>query len=450
MRALWRRTRCTATHWTPKAGNLQCLHHISSEAGIGAAKSLLNQDIQQAVKPDRVEVTAARLRAVWTALKELDPSNTRTPGLQCASLAIPPAKEIASSQANFDNIFADLHRTVESFDSSEILADLQCRGDSLTYGEIKFEGIAAIFKRMREHGFPPPEGSAAFVDVGSGIGNLAVAAALIEPRLTYIKGVEVLPELHRVAEQAKERYYQSVTSAHKPHIVFEHGDAARTDWAPQKQMSLVVMHATAFSDQLMLDLSKHAEKHVAPGSLVVALTLRLPSAEFELIDTFEVPCSWGQATAKVHRRIGDTGQNTLREPVGIMGIVEKPEFAEFLCTCIAASDATIAREAAAVLGFAARFEHAARQLTEAGAIEPLVKLLQRGTDKHDVDAGGALVPMHAAAILAVRSIGSHLHGQQCLVAAGAPAALTTLAARCTNVAVRAAASSCLADVFGNL
>eukprot|EP00930_Biecheleria_cincta_P072018 TRINITY_DN59464_c0_g1_i1.p1 TRINITY_DN59464_c0_g1~~TRINITY_DN59464_c0_g1_i1.p1 ORF type:complete len:472 (+),score=77.17 TRINITY_DN59464_c0_g1_i1:161-1417(+) len=415
-----------------------------------AAKSLLDQDIQQAVKPERVELTAARLRAVWTALKDLDPSNTHTPGLQCAPLAIPLSEEIASSRAMFDDIFADLHRTVNSCDSSEILADLQRRGDSLTYGEIKFEGIAAIFRRMREHDFPPPEGSAAFVDIGSGIGNVAIAAALIEPRLAYIKGVEVLPELHRVAEQAKERYCKSITSAHRPLIVFDRGDAARTDWAPQKHVSLVWMHATAFSDELMLDLSKHAEKHMAPGSLVVTVTLRMPSAEFELIDTFEVPCSWGLATAKVHRRIGETGQNMLRAPVGIMDIVEEPGFAALLCTCVAAEDATIAREAAATLGFAARFERTSRQLTEAGAIEPLVRLLQRGTDEHDVDAQGQLVPMHAAAILAVRSIGSHVHGQQCLVAARAPAALKTLAARSTNTAIRTAASSCLADVFLNL
>ncbi|CAM9621297.1 unnamed protein product [Heterosigma akashiwo] len=61
------------------------------------------------------------------------------------------------------------------------------------------------------------------------------------------------------------------------------------------------MNSTCFDDGLMARLA-HKAQGLAPGSLVVTTTRRLPSTEFEVVDQCKMKESWGEATVYVQRR----------------------------------------------------------------------------------------------------------------------------------------------------
>lgn len=207
---------------------------------------------------------------------------------------------------------------------------------------------------------------------------------------------------------------------------------------------MVLMHATGFSDELMLDLARQLERNLCVGSLICALTLRPPSAMFEVVDRFEIPCTWGWANAMLLRRVGGTSAPS-EMPRDIAGIVGSAEFVAFLVQLLASPSCDMAREAAATIGFAGRVERTARQVALAGAIEPLVALLRRSQEH--AGTSDSLVSLHAAAILAIRSLASHWCSREPLEIAGTSAALRELARCGSTPGVRAAASTCLNDFF---
>jgi len=70
-------------------------------------------------------------------------------------------------------------------------------GDQLVYGEFDLE----FFERLLAEAAPQPGES--FVDCGSGMGRVVLAAALLRPKLGNCHGIEILPELHSAAIKAR-------------------------------------------------------------------------------------------------------------------------------------------------------------------------------------------------------------------------------------------------------
>jgi len=453
--------------------------YLSSVDAIHAAKNLLKSRGSTACGSP-----ADELRIVWTALKDMDPTSVFVTGVPNQRLGLPSFEfcpKMQAVQQQLDGLYAGLERGApdpvtasneaeSGLDGSTTFSVLEAlcrRDDSLAYGEIRLEGIAGILDRLRNlHNFPTD--GANFVDLGSGIGNVVLAAALLEPKLRTVSGVEVLSHLHKIAVEAGSRY-EKICDFH-PRLGFHLGDAANFRWASPDIPTLVFMHATGFSDELLHDLATHAEKYLAPESVVVALTLRLPSAAFDVIDRFEVPCSWGSATTVILRRSDFqspvlTGNGDAEE--NLCSIVGSVEFGKLLVD-FAGNDATeaaedvngliIAKEAAATIGFVARVERFARQLVDLGALGKLVRLLnqrQPGKDSlvvgelaHGDDWDKHLLALHAATILALRSFGMHTTLKRCLHECGAKEALLNLV-RVNQVhpAIQGAAAACAADLF---
>ncbi|CAE8704497.1 unnamed protein product [Polarella glacialis] len=475
----------------------------STTDAFGAASTPNAGCIEEQVRQDCVDTTIARLRLVWTTLKELDPAGSLDPcdlapiarqAVQEGGTPLPSLCEgdLDAARECYDDIFAGLERT--KLEAS----DMETAGDNLSYGEVTFDGVATVLAKLRQHGFPPEAGGGRFFDVGSGIGNTAIAAALLEPRLAVAGGIEFLPGLHQLALQARERYdarrrpvdldgqqeqpqqqqerqqeqeqqeqqqqqqEQEQQQQHQeqqqqqqqqpaPQVCFSLGDATSTEWAPQEATSVVLMHATCFSDELLLDLAQQMERRMVAGSFVVAVTLRPPAPSFELIDRFSISCSWGPATALLLQRVGAPCRH--RPQDGLLAVVSSPGFCMKLVGLVASTDDRVAAEAATVIAFAARAERVARQFIEQGAVVALVALLRRGlqdstspelrTTSERVELAARLVPLQAAALLASRSFSDHFCGLQVLEEAGIRAALQGLVRRAHSPALKNAAAGYL-------
>jgi hypothetical protein len=70
---------------------------------------------------------------------------------------------------------------------------------NLIYGEMYFQELAEIFAYVESNCGGMPSGGA-FYDLGSGLGKVALAAALLH-RFTRCVGIEILPKLADAAAQ---------------------------------------------------------------------------------------------------------------------------------------------------------------------------------------------------------------------------------------------------------
>ncbi len=109
-------------------------------------------------------------------------------------------------QLFFDAVFDDFSYTNSC--SKSILDRKSFNRDlALTYGEISsITPISEMFRLIRSHNNGTALPSGKFYDIGSGIGRPVVAAALIHDFDVCI-GIELLPSLHNIALQVKDKYF---------------------------------------------------------------------------------------------------------------------------------------------------------------------------------------------------------------------------------------------------
>ena len=87
-----------------------------------------------------------------------------------------------------------------AFASSTNEDGIPIAGDEFVYGEFD----AALFSRLLDLAGATDGDN--FVDVGSGVGRIVLAAALCKPELADCHGIEILPELHEAAIMARQRF----------------------------------------------------------------------------------------------------------------------------------------------------------------------------------------------------------------------------------------------------
>ena len=119
-------------------------------------------------------------------------------------------------------------------DSSESAGGAGWR--SLAYGEVGFVALRSALRVAVDAALAGASASTAvggsFLDIGSGTGRATLAAALLCPRLLRLRGIELLPGLHDIAERARMQYEaeiaQRLPAAHATQTVaFEQGDALK-------------------------------------------------------------------------------------------------------------------------------------------------------------------------------------------------------------------------------
>ena len=160
---------------------------------------------------------------------------------------------------------------------------------SLTYGEYDLDHFCALVDRALDG-----KADATFVDVGSGVGRLVLAAAEIWPQLTRCAGIERVSELHRIAVEATERHRDAVPALAR--CSFFCGDAAEalTPGGPLGDADVLFAYSSTWPAQgdLLTDFSAVCGR-LRVGTRVVTTDRRLCSVEgawqFELLDTITGP-----------------------------------------------------------------------------------------------------------------------------------------------------------------
>lgn len=166
---------------------------------------------------------------------------------------------------------------------------------------------------------------AAIVDLGSGIGNVVAATALIEAsgalgdgqRIGSVIGVELLPRLHAAGEAAvaRLRSHWADASASSAAATMPTMPAARRALPPcelqlgnllefrLEDTDVVYMASTVFEDHTVRQFASRAAEALRPGSRVVTLASPLAHEAFAVERV--VPCvnSWGEEDAYVNVRV---------------------------------------------------------------------------------------------------------------------------------------------------
>ena len=227
------------------------------------------------------------------------------------------------------------------------------------YGEVTLNSMIAIIGRLKALAKlqPSPSGGSSdpvlasvqrplslapggsseftFLDIGSGLGKPSFAAAMLWPeRFTRCVGIEYLSGLHDVACSLKEKWTSTtgpalsslmaaqtfestegpaagpVPASCKPAVIdFLNGDALQLDWS---DADVIFMNCVLFDEPLRLGLAERTDL-CKPGTVCVTTLHRLPSPQWQVVDTFKAPFSWCPNTAEgvaimVHVKRSDFGR----------------------------------------------------------------------------------------------------------------------------------------------
>jgi hypothetical protein len=235
-----------------------------------------------------------------------------------------------------------------------------------TYGEFDFYFFAQLLDRAHEiyfgnknhsdsdnEKFQPDWQDMVFADIGSGTGRLALAAAGLHPNWRKCRGVELLPGLHKAAEENLESC-QSKASDTDPQGSYsltatndETGVEENLPLAPIEftcgsfddpyvyfgDVDCVFVFSSCMSEDLMGSLSKSIGRQCKPGALVITTEFMLPlqgtvdpfeedsrvpsgSYELQLVEKVEGWCwlTGGDSTAYIHRVV----QSLWKEGIGAL------------------------------------------------------------------------------------------------------------------------------------
>jgi hypothetical protein len=169
--------------------------------------------------------------------------------------------------------------------------------NSLVYGEVEFASFLNLLQ------FFPESNSkgGVFYDLGSGSGR-AVFAVRFSLDFDRCIGIELLPNLHKLAVDVTEVYDQTVR--HKlafQSVDFYCEDVLNYDWSDG---TVIFTCSTCFEDELMTAISEKA-KDLQQGAYLITLK-KFPGIDLDAFAIIQeaVACqmSWGDADLFVYRR----------------------------------------------------------------------------------------------------------------------------------------------------
>ena len=158
----------------------------------------------------------------------------------------------------------------------------------MTYGELPLELFETALKTLAR--MTNSESNGSFVDLGSGVGRLTIAAAMMAPRGVWQEsvGIEIVSELHTAAIDAQYRLERlGVADEDVLPIRFALGDAFNPEGSPLATATAVYAYSTTWEadqDLVMGALSDSLARWLQPRT-VVAVTDRKLREPFVLVDT---------------------------------------------------------------------------------------------------------------------------------------------------------------------
>jgi len=180
--------------------------------------------------------------------------------------------------------------------------------DKFTYGEVNLLAFMRFLEKLRHRLY-----TGVFYDLGCGLGR-AVFVAAMHPtvRFTRCIGVELLPGICKVASLLSHLYQRELCIDTLDSCIFHHAPVEFQNLdlmqATLNDATFVYIASTCFDANMMIQLGMKLAKELLPGRLVCTLRNPLPNSGggqndgFELLETIQMPMSWGMADVFVHQR----------------------------------------------------------------------------------------------------------------------------------------------------
>ena len=181
--------------------------------------------------------------------------------------------------------------------------ELNLNDDMYAYGELSFDIFATIYEKVsRTYG---SKRSGIFYDLGSGVGQLVYAAAIVG-QFSKCVGIEVLGSLIDRAKKRKKRWQNFIAQEGMPgrivnmDIHWEHGDLIeKRQWT---EATFIVLHWTSFAKAKQKQIASILDK-CAEGTLCITFTGPIPSTSYVVLLSDVCTVSWGQAEFFVHEKV---------------------------------------------------------------------------------------------------------------------------------------------------
>lgn len=204
------------------------------------------------------------------------------------------------NQVTFDELYTDYSHDFARTVSTDERHRESYTCSSLSYGEISFIAMNALFGRLHEHGFESINST--FLDVGAGSGK-PVISAVLSGEFTECIGIEILSGLHGICTAVHDKwkrmcYKKKWRARTEIEITFLCGDALVMEWS---KVDVVFAHVTCFGTEMMTKLKAKLD-NLRPGSFVITISKCLVSDSFNLLENFDIDVSWGMATLYIYRR----------------------------------------------------------------------------------------------------------------------------------------------------
>jgi len=216
---------------------------------------------------------------------------------------------IATQQHTFDAIVGRDSIQDGFFASHQARDELKSKGKyggcSFNYGEIKYETVVKTLNKLKiKYGGwkNMNQSGGVFYDLGSGCGNVCIAAALFHPWETS-RGIELLVPLHEIALQSVAKYYAHPDSNPITPVDIKHGNILKEQW--YKDANVVFCNSLAFEDNLLDALCELCAK-LEPGTFLLH-SGRLNSKnrleqDFVCLEFSNMKFSWGISTMWIYQR----------------------------------------------------------------------------------------------------------------------------------------------------
>lgn len=166
---------------------------------------------------------------------------------------------------------------------------------TLNYGELPFASQRALFEKAS---LGPAD---RFYDLGSGIGQVAVAVRLLFD-VASVTGIEYLQDLHETAterlEFARSRVVNTEYESLLKHVEFRQGDFLEQDWS---DATVVYAAATCFSEELFGAIVTRAAQ-LASGTRLILISKEVNHPDFSVVDEWFYTTSWGMSAGRVYVR----------------------------------------------------------------------------------------------------------------------------------------------------
>lgn len=248
----------------------------------------------------------------WTVQKYY-PNRPTQKSLRLLSALVPETNPVADTHAisqagvPYSDVFARIQTTYPAEQLSQRNAASRTDGywpflsqgveppQSLTYGEFDFYFFAELLDRALFFSARESWCDTVFCDVGSGTGRLVLAAHQLHA-WKECRGVEILPQVHREAEQ-KLQHLESVNLICGS---FEENDNL-------KHADCIFAFSSCFTKETMQSLGDAVGKQCLPGTIVITtdymLPLNGPDYQLQLIEQRSGWCwlTGGQSTAFLHQ-----------------------------------------------------------------------------------------------------------------------------------------------------